>query len=260
MIKEPIGPELENPAAKKDRFEKISNNFSELFAEVFVEQGLDYRKLQESVFENVSRLAENFREMPILDVGVGDGSTSKAFVEAGCRKVVGIDLNPDMLESARAKLGSGIGLVQMDATKMGFAAGEFPIIITGTAIHNIPKKDRVGFWQEILRLSPEIFVTVDKIADPDPEKHAAYYASEVGAIRKVYGEKHGLHEAEKTWLDHYECDERERLELEEIEENLGRDYDVEVVFEMGVNKTVVAKKKKAGSINPARLASESVVE
>lgn len=244
MIKESNGPDLENPASKKDRFEKISNNYSELFVEVFIEQGLDYRKLQESVFENVSRLEENFREMPILDIGVGDGSTSQAFIEAGCRKVVGIDLNPDMLKDARAKLGEGIGLVQMDATKMGFVAGEFPIIITGTAIHNIPKGDRVAFWKEILRLSPEIFVSADKIVDPDPEKHAAQYESETSAIRKVYGERHGLHEAEKKWLEHYEYDERERLELREIEENLGSEYDVEVVFEMGMNKTIVAKKRK----------------
>ena len=188
--------------------------------------------------------------MPILDIGVGDGSTSRAFIEAGCKKVVGIDLNPDMLESARENYGDKIELVRMDARKMGFAAGEFPIIITGTAIHNIPKDERADFWKEILRLSPEVFVSADKIADPDPEKHTAQYESETSAIRKAYGERHGLHEAEKTWLEHYEYDERERLELGEIEENLGGEYDIEVVFEMGMNKIIVAKKKNAISANP----------
>jgi ubiquinone/menaquinone biosynthesis C-methylase UbiE len=229
---------------KKDRFEKISNNYGELFAEVFAEQGLDYKKLQQSVFENVSKLKPDFRDASILDIGVGDGATSMAFVEAGCKNIIGIDLNPTMLEAARKKLGENIKLSQVDATNMDvFESKQFSIIITATMIHNIPKNERGKIWKEILRLAPEVFVSADKIVEPNPELHKLYYDNEVAAIKKVYGEKHGLLEAEKVWLDHYECDERERLEIDEINQALGDYYDIRVIYEMGMNKTIVATKK-----------------
>ncbi|EKE15997.1 MAG: hypothetical protein ACD_11C00057G0022 [uncultured bacterium] len=227
-----------------DRFKKISNNYGELFSEVFAEQGLDYEALQQSVFENVSRIRPDFRDAAILDIGVGDGATSTAFVEAGCKNITGIDLNPTMLAAAREKLGENIKLSQADAIDMStFESNQFAIIISATMIHNIPQREREKFWKELLRLAPEVFVSADKIVDPDPELHKFYYDREVTAIKKVYGEKHGLLEAEQTWIDHYKCDEKERLEINEIKKNLGNYYDIHITFEMGVNKTIVATKK-----------------
>ncbi len=229
---------------KNDRFVKISNNYGELFAEVFAEQGLDYKKLQQSVFENVCKLKTDFKDAAILDIGVGDGATSAAFVEAGCKNITGIDLNPTMLEAARKKLGENIKLSQVDATNMStFESNQFAIIISATMIHNIPKSKRIKFWKELLRLAPEVFVSADKIVDPDSELHKLYYDNEVEAIKKVYGEKHRLLEAEQTWLEHYICDEKERLEIDEITQALGDYYDIQIVFEMGVNKTIVATRK-----------------
>lgn len=226
-----------------DRFEKISNNYGEFFTEVFTEQGLDYKKFEKSVFENVKKLMPNFQDTPILDIGIGDGKTSEEFIKAGCKKIVGIDLNPIMLSAASEKFGDSIRLIQMDATKIEFPSGAFPIIITGATIHNISKNDRINFWKELLRLSPDIFVAAEKIADQNKKKHKEQYDSEVNAIKKVYGERHNLQDAEKEWLDHYECDERERLELKEIEDNIGEQYDIEIVFEIGMYKTIVAKRK-----------------
>ncbi len=227
----------------QDRFEKIAHNYASLFSEVFLEQGLDYQKLQRSVFEAVQKQVPNFRETAILDVGIGDGSTSQAFLEAGCQKVTGIDLNEEMLAEAREKHGNSIQLVRMNATNMAFRKQTFPVVIAGAAIHNIPREDRKKFWSELRRISPDIFVMAEKIVDPDSVKHKKQYDSEVSAIKKVYGEKYNLFDAEKVWVDHYEYDERERLELGEIQECLGEMYDISVVFEMGMYKTVVLKKK-----------------
>lgn len=229
---------------KKDRFKKISNNYGQLFTEVFAEQGLDYMALQQSVFKNVSQLRPDFRDMAILDIGVGDGATSAAFVAAGCKNITGIDLNPVMLEAARKKLGGNIKLSQLDATDMStFESSQFAIIISATMIHNIPRCERKKFWKELLKLAPEVFVSADKIVDPNPALHKFYYDREVAAIKKVYGEKHGLLEAEQAWIDHYKCDEKERLEIDEIKAAIGDYYDIRIVFEMGVNKTIVATKK-----------------
>lgn len=228
---------------KLDRFENLASNLGNHNYEIFAEQGLDYQKLEESVLENVEKLEPNFREASILDVGIGDGETSLPFVRAGCKKIVGIDLNEELLMTAREKLGDSVSLVKMDATNMGFEPGKFKIVIAGLTIHNIPKVDRVKLWQEILRLSPEIIVFAEKIAELDQEKHQAQYNSHIEATKKVLGGKYGLHQMVKDWVAHYEEDEKERLEMGEIEENLGSRYSIEVVLEMGMNKTVVAIKK-----------------
>jgi len=50
-----------------DRFLKISNDYGELFSEVFAEQGMDYEKLEKSVFDKVSEIEPNFKNLSILD-------------------------------------------------------------------------------------------------------------------------------------------------------------------------------------------------
>ncbi len=229
----------------KDRFEKISNDYGELFTEVFAEQGMNYDRLQRSVLETVAKTAPNFRDLPILDIGIGDGATSAAFVEAGSKNITGIDLNPEMLAATKDKFGETIRLREMNATDMSaFHTGDFPIIIAGAAIHNIPIPERGKFWKEILRLSPDTLVLAEKVKDPDPVKHQADYNREVAAIREVYGKRHGLKEAEEEWVRHYEYDEREALTMNEIKENIADQYDTSVVFEMGLYKMVLAIKKK----------------
>ena len=244
-ITQPMTENVTAGGSVNDRFEKLSKDYGELFTEVFALQGMNYDGLQRSVLETVSERVPNFREIPILDIGVGDGATSAAFVEAGSRKITGIDLNPEMLDATRDKFGDSISLREMNATDMStFKPGDFTIIIAGAAIHNISIVDRGKFWKEILRLYPDTLVLAEKVKDADSEKHKADYDKEVAAIRKVYGEMHGLHEAEKEWVAHYEYDEREALMMNEIKENLADQYDTSVVFEMGLYKTVLAIKKK----------------
>lgn len=227
-----------------DRFLKISNDYGELFSEVFAEQGMDYGKLEKSVFDKVSEIEPNFKNLSILDIGIGDGATSASFLEAGCTKITGIDLNQEMVDATKVKFGDSVRLFKMNAVDMGtFEKGDFEIIIAGAAIHNIPKTERGKFWKELLRLSPKIFACAEKIKDSDIVKHKADYKSEIEAIKKVYGEKHELREAEREWLSHYEYDEREALDLDEITKNIGESYKISVVFEMGLYKTVLAIKE-----------------
>lgn len=227
-----------------DRFLKISNDYGELFSEVFAEQGMDYEKLEKSVFDKVSEIEPNFKNLSILDIGIGDGATSAPFLEAGCTKITGIDLNQEMVDATKVKFGDSVRLYKMNAVDMAtFEKGDFEIIISGAAIHNIPKTERGQFWKELLRLSPKIFACAEKIKDSDIVKHEADYKSEIEAIKKVYGEKHELREAEREWLSHYEYDEREALGLNEISKNIGESYKISVVFEMGLYKTVLAIKK-----------------
>lgn len=226
-----------------DRFAKIAKNFGGLFTEVLAVQGLVYDELENTIFEQVTMLGYD-KDTPILDIGVGDGRTSKAFIDAGYTNLTGLDLNLEMLDQTRAKYGNKITLVQGDANDLYmFAPNQFPVIVTAMTIHNIAKTDRKKFWTEMLRLQPEALVMVDKVTDPDPAKHQASFDSEVSAIHEVYGRRYNLLEAEEVWMEHYDYDERERMEIGEIQSALGNDYDIEITHESGMNKTVLCTRK-----------------
>lgn len=223
---------------KNDRFEKISNDYAAMWNQVYAAQGLSYADFENSIFEEVSKIAD-FKNLPILDLGCGDGESLSKFVTAGCKKLVGLDFNPIMLEQCAARFGNKVELVQGDVTDLTqFAPGQFPVIIAGATIHNIPREIRPKVWAEIRRLRPTLFVNGDKISDSDPAKQAEHYDNEVSAINAVFGVKYGLTEVATEWVSHYEYDRREELFASEIEEALSDLYVVSIVFEMGMIKTI----------------------
>lgn len=227
----------------KDRFQNITDDYSELMSEVFAELGFSYDKFEAAVLEWVKKLEPNFLNLPILDIGIGEGETAAPFLQVGCTNLTGIDINPQMLAMAQERFGSRVRLMQMDAVDLNFAPKEFSIAISGMSIHNIARRERKKFWEKFAQLSPKIFVFAEKIADPDPEKHSQYLQNDLAAIRKVYGERHHLPDMEREWLEHYAYDEREKLEVGEIEENLGRYYELRIVLEEGMGKVIVGVKK-----------------
>lgn len=228
----------------EDRFVKLANNYAEYFNEVFEKLGFNYGDFQRSMFITVEKNFPKYRQANILDVGCGDGETLQPFVDVGCINLTGIDLNPEMLEVAKKRFGKKAKLLQADATDLSmFKKGDFDIVLTGACIHNIPTKDRVKFWKELNRISPKIFVAGEKIADPDPKRHNKYYKNEVNSIIEVYN-SHKLPEVAEEWVKHYECDEEEKMTLLEIQKAIGQKYNLSVVAEFGMYKTVVAIRKE----------------
>jgi len=226
-----------------DRFEKISDDYAVMWNQVYAAQNLSYADFQKSIYDQVSMTAD-FKNLPILDLGCGDGETLERFVNAGCEKLAGLDLNPIMLEQCEARFGNKAELVQGDVTDLSqFAPSQFPVIITGGTFHNIPREIRPKVWAEIKRLRPTLFVIGDKISDPDPDLQAEHYDSEVAAINAVFGEKYGLTEVAAEWVSHYEYDRREELFASEIEAALSDLYDIAIVFEMGMIKTISCQLK-----------------
>jgi ubiquinone/menaquinone biosynthesis C-methylase UbiE len=229
----------------KDRFKIIAKNYGKLFPEVLSLQGYDYQELQESVLKTVSKMYPNYKTAKILDIGTGDGATIAPFVRAGCKNLTGIDLNPEMLDASFKRFGDKVKLIQADATNMHmFKPNYFDVITTATCIHNIPRNQRKSLWCELLRLNPKFFVAAEKIVDPNPIKHKQYHNSEVNAILKVFKEKYNLPVVAREWVKHYEYDEREKMTLEEIKNMLGNNYNINVVYEQGVNKVISAVSKK----------------
>lgn len=238
-----------------DRFEQISNDYAELFIEVYREKGIDYRKLERTVFYSIDGMFRKDEqvhrfvkiEYSVLDVGIGDGTTIEPFVSAGYHELTGYDLNPPMLEASRKKFGRHVKLIHGDACDMTqFQTGDFPFIIAGMCIHNIPKIDRVRFWKELVRLNPIVFSCIEKVHGDDKIVYDDDYRVETEAMERVFIGKYGLHKEAEEWVKHYEYDERPdvRLTVNEFVQNLSPRYQVRVIHNNGMWKTIRAIRDK----------------
>jgi len=226
---------------------EINNNrfddYYTVMSGVFGCQGMDYQKLEDSIFDYVSQNINDLKNQPILDIGIGDGASIKKFLEAGCEKVTGIDLNKTMLKTAKKKFGNRVRLIEANAVSMNmFRPDDFPVIISGACIHNIPRKERPAFWSEIVRLNPRLFVMIEKVMNHDEETYQIKYESQIKAFDYVLREKGGREDLAQEWIEHLKSDEPEKIDMEEIKNNLLGKYEVEIIFEMGVFKTVACKK------------------
>ena len=225
-----------------DRFARISTDYAALWNEVVHEAGFDYQAFQRSIFKAAVLAFPNLRDSRILDLGIGDGETSKIFVEHGCRQITGVDLNSEMLEASGKRFNGTVKLVQADISNLSgvFSSADFDLVVTGATLHNIPTKVRHSVWKQIQHLDPKLFISGDKIADDDPVKHKEYFDRETKAIVKVYRDRHGLTDMADEWIRHYDIDEREKLVFAEIEEGLDPNYNVELIGEFGMYKTIKA--------------------
>lgn len=120
----------------------------------------------------------------LLDLGCGAGRTTLGMHQLGFRHLTGIDLNPKMIEAAKAiteQLEEGINFLVGDATQLAFPPATFDgILFSFNGIMTIPgKKQRVQAFQEIYRiLKPGgifIFTTHDREADM---KYRVFWESE----------------------------------------------------------------------------------
>lgn len=226
-----------------DRFKKISNNYSSYFIDIFRNIGLDYEDLEKSVYKIVRKVFPGYKNVNILDLGVGDGETIKYFIKSGCKKLFGVDKNKKMLARSRHRFPRQIKLIKRDIKNLKiFKKDFFPIVISGSTIHNINKKERIKVWKEILRLNPDVFVNSDKIIDVDRKKHKKDLNKEIKEVERYFQDK-GLNKMAEEWIKHYAEDEKQKLTLAEMKKFLGKRYKIKVVFEMGLNKTVLAIRK-----------------
>ena len=84
----------------------------------------------------VLAMAGDVRGKRVLDAGCATGALSKAFLAQGAT-VVGIDLNPHLLERARARLGAGVDLHAADlSAPMPFLeSSSFDLVTASLVLH-----------------------------------------------------------------------------------------------------------------------------
>jgi 2-polyprenyl-3-methyl-5-hydroxy-6-metoxy-1,4-benzoquinol methylase len=73
----------------------------------------------------------------VLDVGCGMGRLT-AKLATNQRKVVGIDLSPEMIARAREKVHDGLSFICADFLSYDWGSQTFDCVITAAALHHIP--------------------------------------------------------------------------------------------------------------------------
>lgn len=96
----------------------------------------------------------NKREGRVLEVGVGTGLSLPAY--GSHLEIVGIDLSPEMLDKARARVATeGLenvaGLHEMDAGDLGFEAQSFDTVVAMYVLTVVPEPERV--MRELARVT-----------------------------------------------------------------------------------------------------------
>lgn len=93
----------------------------------------------------------------VLDVGCGTGTHLALYAAMGCT-VAGIDLNPDMISRARARLGPEADLREADATKLPFTDDAFDLALGMLVLHEMSPADRKSVMREMARVARRVLI------------------------------------------------------------------------------------------------------
>jgi SAM-dependent methyltransferase len=102
-----------------------------------------------------------------LDVGTGAGTLALALAPL-VREVVGVDVVPELLESARRAAPANVTFVEADATGLPFEDESFDLVCCRRTLHHVARPElAVAELTRVTRRGGSIFVD-DQIAPVDP--------------------------------------------------------------------------------------------
>ena len=103
----------------------------------------------------------------VLDSGCGTGALAYALAPH-VAEVVGVDVNAEYLEAARANAPENVRFVEGDATSLPFGYGEFDIAACYRVLHHVRRAElAVSELARVTRIGGRVFV-VDQLGSVDP--------------------------------------------------------------------------------------------
>ncbi len=95
----------------------------------------------------------------VLDVGCGDGMLAADLVDAGVRRVVGLDIDRSVLDRARARhQGRGIEWVQGDVLDVALEPGSFDAVVSVAALHHMDAGQALRRFAQLVRAGGTVVV------------------------------------------------------------------------------------------------------
>ncbi|HEY1482130.1 MAG TPA: methyltransferase domain-containing protein, partial [Candidatus Acidoferrum sp.] len=118
----------------------------------------------------LASLLPPLRGLDVVDLGCGTGRLLNAARNAGARSLIGVDVSPEMLNIARAKLGDAATLVCAECTGAPIPAGCADVIFCNFVLSYLDEPEELlSFAKSILRPGGSLF-----LSDVHPETAAAF--------------------------------------------------------------------------------------
>lgn len=127
----------------------------------------------------------------VLEIGCGTALQLGLYAGEG-RRLVGLDLDPGMLERARVNLGAAGALVRGDAGALPFVDGAFDLVLASLMLHEMPTAVRGATLREarrVLAAEGRLLVT-DFAARRDPRFGHGFYRLLIKSIERAVGGAH----------------------------------------------------------------------
>jgi cytosine/adenosine deaminase-related metal-dependent hydrolase len=118
----------------------------------------------------LASLLPPLRGLDVVDLGCGTGRLLNIARNAGARSLTGVDVSPEMLNIARAKLGEAATLVCAECTGAPIPAGSADVIFCNFVLSYLDEPEELlSFAKSILRPGGSLF-----LSDVHPETAAAF--------------------------------------------------------------------------------------
>jgi ubiquinone/menaquinone biosynthesis C-methylase UbiE len=141
----------------------VRKRFAETAALVAAEQDRRAEETRRRLRRTV-RLTGNERA---LDAGTGAGALAVALAPL-VREVVAVDLVPELLAEARARVPANVELVEADMTALPFERGTFDLVCTARTLHHVPRPELVVAELDRMLRPGGTMLVVDQLAPVDP--------------------------------------------------------------------------------------------
>ncbi len=200
----------------EDRFKDLAlgySHFFNAFPHLFT--------MEERIAEIALQAKTNWpeRRLKILDLGIGKGHTTFALARLrGNMEIIGVDKSSDMIRDyntiakelrmniACIDRNIVIDLYEMDAMRYLQTCEPcfFDIVISGFALHNLPRAERFFLHQQIWKSLKKDgrFVNGDKIARDDSDAHRNDMTESLGKIFAAFNTPE-LEPLGRKWIEHY---------------------------------------------------------
>jgi ubiquinone/menaquinone biosynthesis C-methylase UbiE len=171
----------------------------------------DFETFQRRMIEAIANTAVPAPR--ILEIGTGNGFTTRLLMEVPDARIVTIDNDAQMVAQAREQLGDTIEIVEADAFEYLAAApaGSFDVVASAFTLHNMEVSYRDPVEREVFRvLAPGgLFTNADKYA-PDGQERFDALVFQVERFFDAFVER-GKLDLLRKWVTHNITDQSPRF-------------------------------------------------
>ena len=120
------------------------------------ERGFYKGKMRQVVFDYLSSIVGNLKDMRVLDYACGDGKLGLSLADGGAGIVIGVDLSAHRLDGAARKaaamgLNGRMAFFRMDSEVLAFKDGSFDLVVGSGILHHLDTESAAAEISRVLK-------------------------------------------------------------------------------------------------------------